>query len=134
MYEQMLSASITAVNGIPSGATAGVALRGASKKIDKQFADGEDEFVVAVKSTAGSDVMTATVAVWGYHADIGIWFRLKVLNAGSAIAETSSDAIQYAEVVDGLRHFDRVYVELTAIAGTATAVQFYLINRATRRY
>lgn len=83
-----------------------------------------DEAIVLVRSTAGSGTMTATVTIWGLHAELGVWFKVKALNGGSAIAETSSDAINYAETVSGLRRFSRLYAEITT-AGTSPTVSVY---------
>ena len=121
-YAIELLASASAANGAPSG-TAGISCN------DIGFAD---KIRVGVNSTAGSDTMTVTLRVWGYAG--GIWFRLKDLNASSAaphtavaIPETSADAIQYSEVVDGVSGCARLYLEIVAIAGTGTAVTGYAI-------
>ena len=126
-----LLATTDTVNGIPSAATHGVKLR-MPKVLPENDAGDQNECVVAVTSTAGSGVMTCKVALWGYHVDLGKWVRWKFLNGGSDIAETSTDSIKYAEVVTGLRHFDRVYAELNAIAGTATSVAVDLFLRQAR--
>lgn len=123
-----LLASATAANGVPSGGTAGIdanLLRVPGNPIP-------DKIRVGVASTAGSGTMTVALRVWG-HAG-GLWFRLKDLAASSAapttagtIGETGTDSIQYSEEVSGVRGCDRLYLEITAIAGTATAVTGYAI-------
>lgn len=69
---------------------------------------------------------------------LGAWFPLGtnstaaskgLLNEGNAIGETSADAIVHAEIINNLHHFDRVYLEVTAIGGTATAFDAWLIGR-----
>jgi hypothetical protein len=122
-YVIELLASATAANGIPSGASAGISCNTIGFK---------NSIRVGVKSTAGSGTMTVTLRVWGRAG--AIWFRLKDLNASStapstavAIAETSADAIQYSECVDGISGCDRIYLEIVAIAGTSTAVTGYAI-------
>jgi hypothetical protein len=120
-------ASATAANGIPSGASAGIEtnlLRVRGKVLDK--------IRCGVASTAGSGTMTVTLRVWGRAG--AVWFRLKDLNASSAaphtavaIPETSADSIQYTEEVSGVSGCDRLYLEIVAIAGTATAVTGYAI-------
>lgn len=125
-YVVELLASATAVNGIPTG-TNGIDLSALRRQISKL----PDRAIVAVRSTAGSGVMTATLRVWGKAG--GFWFRLKDLNASSAaphtavaVPETSNDAIQYSEDVF-IAGCDRLYLEIVAIAGTATAITGYAI-------
>lgn len=122
-----LLASATAVNGIPTS-TAGIELGSVKRNIGKV----PDRIRVGVASTAGSAVMTVTLRVWGRAGSV--WFRLKDLNASDAaphtavaIPETIADAIQYSEVVEGVSGCDRLYLEIVAIAGTATAVTGYAI-------
>jgi hypothetical protein len=121
-----LLASVTAANGIPSG-TAGISTNDlrVKGKIPPRIR-------VGVRSTAGSGTMTVTLRVWQRSGTI--WFRAKDLNASSAaphtavaIAETSADAIQYSEDVDVIAGADRLFLEVVAIAGTATAVTGYAI-------
>jgi hypothetical protein len=120
-------ASVTAANGIPSGAAAGIDTN--LLRIKGQM---PDKIRMGVKSTAGSGTMTVTLRAWGYAG--AIWFRLKDLNASSAaphtpvaIAETSADAIQYTEEVSGISGCSRIFLEVVAIAGTSTAVTGYAI-------
>ncbi len=84
-----------------------------------------DQVLALVQSNAGSGVMTATVTLWGWHVERASWFKIGVLNAGAAIAETTSDAINYAELVAGLRRFSRLYAQL-ASAGTAQEFGIYV--------
>ncbi len=125
-YAVELLASATATNGIPTS-TAGIAM--SALALSGQV---PDKIRVAVNSTAGSGTMTVTLRLWLRAG--GIWFRARDLNASSAaphtavaIPETSADAIQYSEVVDGLSGAERIYLEVVAIAGTATAVTGYAI-------
>ncbi len=122
-----LLASAIAANGIPT-TTAGIptsllCLGGGSVP---------DKIRVGVRSTAGTGTMTVTLRVWLRAA--GFWFRAKDLHASSAapgaavaIAETSADAIQYSEEVSGIACADRIYLEITVIAGTNTAVTGYAL-------
>jgi hypothetical protein len=121
-----LLASAIAANGIPTAA-AGISTNDLRLKGKIQ-----DKIRVGVASTAGSGTMTVTLRVWGKAG--AVWFRLKDLNASSAaphtavaISETSADAIQYSEIVDGVSGCDRLYLEITVIAGTNTAVTGYAI-------
>lgn len=122
-----IATAIAAANGAPTLATQGVALRGPTVKIDKQLRDVKmlDAWVDVI-SSAGSGVMTVTARIWGYHNDLAKWAVIKTLNAGVAIAETGTDTINYAELVFGIGMFDRVYAEVTALAGTTPAFDFHL--------
>lgn len=122
-----LLASAIAANGIPT-TTAGIPVN----QLRTYLGSVPDSIRVGVVSTAGSGTMTVTLRVWGRAG--ALWFRLKDLNASSAaphtavaIPETSADAIQYSEVVDGVAGCDRLYLEIVAIAGTSTAVTGYAI-------
>jgi hypothetical protein len=149
MHIQLLSAA-TATNGKPSGATAGV-----SRKFrTSNSQDGIGEFTTLlnlVSSTAGSGTMTVTCRLWGYReffnslgVATGVWYPIGVttdgattggsgtdanrgyLNRGVLIGETDSDIIAHAELVTGVGSFTRFYGEIVAIAGTATAINWYL--------
>lgn len=126
---------LTAPNGNPSGtsgASSGVAITGRQVGPNGQYLPGgETEVVVGVVSTAGT-TPTATVALWGYAPEANLWFRFKVLNAGAAIAATGTNTINYGEAVTGARHFTRLYVELTAISGAATAIDLYIFQTQTK--
>lgn len=117
-----LLTAATATNGVPSGATAGVKMPHLT-----------DVATLFVHSTAGSDSMTVTLRLWGYNNYTAKWYPLGIgtaankgiINAGAAIAEdtsTGADTILHAEIVSGLFRIDRVYLEVTAIGGTATAI------------
>lgn len=137
-YLQLLSAA-TATNGAPSGATAGFDLRmgqNAGKFNEGFLRSMLEECVLVLKSTAGSGVMTVTVKLWGYNPRPDEWVPLGthtvdanrgVLNESTAIGEVVSDKLQFAQIVAGLKHFTRVYLEITAIGGTSTAVSAWLL-------
>ena len=121
----------TATNGAPSAASDGVAL-------PPRWGDA----TALVRSTAGSGTMSVTIKLWVYwdgsadgSTDAVGWYPLGTnstaadkgkLNEQSAIGETSADLIAHAERVVGLNAFTRAYAEVTAIAGTATAISVWL--------
>lgn len=120
MAQITLLSAATATNSAPSGATAGVALPHLT-----------DRALLFLRSTAGSGTMTVTCKLWGYNTLQATWFPLGVhataatkgiINGGNAIAETGTDVIGHCEEVTSLRRIDRVYLEITAIGGTATAI------------
>ena len=127
-YQVELLASVTAANGIPT-TTAGVAMSVIRAKTIPMPGSG---FYVGVRSTAGSGTMTATLRLWGRAG--GAWQGIYEFDASStapqtpiAIGETSADAIQYFEPAPDLRAFDRIFLEVVAIAGTNTAVTGFLL-------
>ena len=111
-----LLTAVTAANGAPSIA---------SEAVGTALPFHTDQATLFVRSTAGSGVMTVTVRLWGFNLELDRWFDLGLLNGGVAIGECQADQISYAEGVMGLRGFDRLYAEVTAIAGTATAVSVF---------
>ncbi len=140
MKIQLLSAA-TATNGVPTAATAtagfplaGLAFTGLSHNVS-----GDNQSAIVLKSTAGSGTMTCTLKLWVYSNAVAEWMpygtdstdaNKGLLNEGNAIGEVNSNSLIHAELVNGLHHFDYVYLEITAIGGTATAVDAYLIGRS----
>jgi len=124
-----LLASATGTNSPPSGAAAGIDV----STIITVGRPQKCSFLLA--STAGSATMTVTVRLFGYHPATSSWHPLGtgtgaakgILNAGAAIDEGPvADKIRHAEPLDLPVHFSRLYLEITAIGGTATAVTAYL--------
>src|SRR3990167_1863205 len=112
-----------AVDGFKLSTTAaGVEIRG-------------DRCLLMVKSTAGSATMSCTLRVWGYSAVSKEWHPVGTgtdalkgtINNGVALGETSTDTIAHAEVLYGLENFERVYLEVVAISGTATAISAWVV-------
>jgi len=134
----------TATNGVPTAGdkTAGFLLgglgtAGGGKGLNVP-GDGQCAFIL--KSTAGSDTMTATVKLWVWSDAISEWAPYGtdstaaskgILNEGNAIAEFSdvADRLLHVELVNGLVNFEAIYAQLTAIGGTDTAVDAYLVGR-----
>jgi hypothetical protein len=86
--------------------------------------------------------MTVTCKLWVYTSAIDDWMPAGthatasskgVINDGNAIGETQANRLQHCEILSNLRHFERAYLEVTAIGGTSTAVTAYLVNRVLRR-
>lgn len=137
---------VTATNGVPTAgsATVGFALKsgkdagGVNRSIPP---DGQ--CAIVVESTAGSGTMTATLKLWVYSDAVGEWVPLGTnataadkgkLNEGNAIAEFAAvaDRLLHTELVNGLAHYERVYLEVVAIGGTGTAIDAWLIGRGAR--
>ena len=139
MQIQLLSGA-TATNSPPTAgsATAGFDLTGMGALGQSHRPERDTTSAIVVKSTAGSGTMTVTLRLWVYSSAISEWMPYGthataaskgVLNEANAIGEVNLNSIVHAELVNGLHHFDRVYLEVTAIGGTATAVDAYLIGR-----
>jgi len=122
MAQITLLTAATATTAVPSAATDGV-----------QMPVTADIATLFLHSTAGSGTMTVTVRLWGYNVGVAKWYPLGigtaalkgVLNAGAAIAEDASlgaDVLLHCEVLNSLHRIHRVYLQVTAIGGTATAV------------
>lgn len=130
----------TATNGAPSAATDGFSLRGqaASAAGESNEPPWGSTAAIAINSTAGSGTMTGTFKLWVYANATAVWMpygtdataaNKGLLNEGNAIGETGTDTIRHTELVNGLWHYDRVYLEITAIGGTGPAFTAYLFGR-----
>lgn len=82
--------------------------------------------------------MTLTPKLWGYVEALDQWAPLGTsstaadrgkLNAASAIGEDGTNKIRYAELVEGLATFDKLYLELDAVAGASISADAWLILR-----
>jgi hypothetical protein len=115
----LLSAA-TATNSAPTAATDGAAIPHLC-----------DVATLFLHSTAGSVTMTVTCKLWGYNTQLAKWYPLGtnataaskgLLNEGNAMGETGTDSIRHCEALAGLRAIQRLYLEITAIGGTSTAI------------
>lgn len=127
-------ATATAANGVPSGATAGLSLA----DVYALFGFMPSEVGLLVYSTAGSGTMSCTLRIWAYHPGPADWFPLGVgtdankgvINAQTSIGESDTDQIRHQETLSlpGVAG-ERLYFEITAIAGTGTSVEVALVAR-----
>lgn len=137
-----LLASATATNSAPASATAGLSMDAVLGAFGGKI---PDDISLVVTSTAGSGTMTVTLRLWQKFGTLGsqangTWCPAGVgtdagkgvLNAGSAIGEVSADLIRHCEPVFLSAHAQRLYVEITAIGGTNTAITVWLVAR--KRY
>jgi hypothetical protein len=144
-----INSAVTAANGAPSGATAGIALALLNA----------DDATVLLQSVAGDAAAAHSVAsakLWLYydgpvHNDqtdgsqeqVGVWApagtdataasEKGLLNEGAALGETGTDVIRHAERVFGLRDASRIYIEYGAFAGANLAMSAYLVRRGGAR-
>ena len=132
MNIQLLTAA-TATNSAPTLSSDGFALSTTAAGVEIRG----DRGLILVKSTAGSGTMTVTIRLWGYSVSSASWSPLGfgadatkgIINGGVALGETGTDLIQHAEIANGLENLDRIYAEITAIGGTATAISAWIVAR-----
>ena len=119
MAQITLLSAVTATNGAPSG------LVGAAVPFATDYA------TLFLHSTAGSATMTVTCKLWGYNLQLAKWYPLGthataatkgIINEGNAVGETGTDVIAHCEPLAGLRNIQRLYLEVTSIGGTSTAI------------
>lgn len=137
-----LLSGATATSAVPTAATDGFSLRpDRSDSTQKLGAGTFSDAVLFLKSTAGSGTMTVTVKLWVYNDFAAAWAPLGThatdatrgrINEGNAIGEVDTDSLRHTERVNALEHYDRVYAQVTAIGGTATAVDLWLLARNAR--
>lgn len=124
-----LLASAIATNSPPSGSSAGISVQAIA---DANVYGIPRNVSLILASTAGSVTMTVSARLWAY--DGTRWLPVGtggdstkgMLNNGATIGETGSDTIRHVEPVDLIEHFQRLYLEIVTIGGTATAVTGYL--------
>jgi hypothetical protein len=83
--------------------------------------------------------MTVTAKVWGYVEALDQWAPLGthatatsrgLLNEANAIGEDATNKVRYAELVEGLATFDRLYLECDAVAGASLSLDAWLVLRS----
>jgi hypothetical protein len=137
---------LAATNGQPSGATAGVPcyMSHANRSADTGACyntNAAREATLVVKGT-GTGTVTGTFRLWGYMTAATEWFPLGtgadstkgIINGGAAIGEVKSDKVLHAEPVLMAGHFDRLYLECTAIGGSSPSFEAWLVTPRTVSY
>lgn len=134
-----LLSGITATNGQPALATDGVNMYPTARQGDA--ADGicfggraSREATIYVKGVATGGTASVTARLWGYSAALGEWVPVGtggdttkgLLNAGAAMGATKTNKVLHAEPLLLAGHFDRLYLEVTAISGTTMTVEAWV--------
>lgn len=133
-----LLAAATATNSAPTVVTDGVAIP-----------SGAHRAALRLISTAGSGTMTVTIRMWGWDPESTKWLPLSIgadsaegdtvntsgwMNGGNAVVEVAANSLQHYETLEDLGHFARLYAQIVAIGGTATAVDLDATWDWTRRH
>jgi hypothetical protein len=132
----------TATNGVPTTAvkTAGFALTGVGTADGGRFnvppLGGVSS--ISVRSTAGSGTMACTLRIWLWSDLLSDWApygadataaNRGLINATNSIDEVIANRILHTELVTGLSNYEAIYLQITAITGTATAISAWLHGR-----
>jgi hypothetical protein len=94
---------------------------------------------LVIASTAGSGTMAGTFTLWGYMVGPNKWFPIAVNAAAAtpntpvALAETAADEIRYQQQFRDLGHYDRLFLQLASVGGTATAFEAWLATGSEGR-
>lgn len=130
--------SVTATSLPPSAATDGVPLNGARPSGGGYYNQVKDAAVLSLRSTAGSGTMEVMCRLWGWHPAT-LWTPMGIgdpvadrglINDGVTVAEDGADTLVHSQPVSGLSACTRVYLQVTAIGGTGTAITAWLTERA----
>lgn len=118
-----LVTGLVADNGAPASATAGVAMY-ETATLGKESSRNENGANFPHHPASkhrlcvnGGSSAQATGVLWGYLESAAAWFPI-VLNGGNDMFATYDT---YTELLDGLSHFDRVYLQVDWTAGTVEA-------------
>lgn len=130
-----------AITGMSGGVTAGFPLNGNVPGTPYKW-HLHDAGAFMLQSVAGSATMTVTIRIHVRSELTKKWAPLGVnttialrgvLNDGVAITEDGTDNLTHTEPVQFLSAWDHIYAEVTAIGGTATAVDLYLNSCARQQ-
>lgn len=125
-----LLASTTATNSPPATAGAGI-----DCNLLRAFGQMPSRIGIQLVSTAGSGTMSCSAKLWSRVNAVwtpvgaGADATKGMLNAAVSIGETEADKLQHFEPLDMPGFCQRLYLEITAIAGTSTAVKAFLVWR-----
>ncbi len=119
-----------AIAAAPSTAAHGIALPNVGF-------DYDDSGWVIIAAASGSGLSVASARVVGRDDTVGEWGPLGtgtattrgLLNGGAAIPQVTGYPVLLCELVNGLRAFDRIAVELGAVTGGTVDVYLKLAKR-----
>lgn len=119
----------SATNLTGGGSTTSAAPTLTDATAGKSIGHACDQVMILLRNvdTVTGTTKTASATIWGFCAQTGFWYKIGALSTGNAIAETSSDKINYAELVVGARSFSRLYCQIDSLGGAGTEVEVYAI-------
>lgn len=132
--ESVANGTFAISSSFTGGALVGFPLKGDSPGSTNGWR-GQDAGVVQIQSVAGSGTMDGTFRIWARSPRTYTYMPLGssttvtnrgVLDQATAVAEDGADNVRHAEPITGLSAFDRIYLEITGINGTATAFDAWL--------
>lgn len=107
-------------NLLPSGSTASAAPANLADESLGAAIPGSgavDEVHVLVQNTAGTGALTISLKLWGYNPELDRWLDLGMLNAGAPITPSKTDTVSWAQGVQGMSAYSRLYIEIVGALG-----------------
>ena len=129
------TAAASAADGIPCFPTSQIAAD--DGHCYSAAAAAVSTLLIKGRVTAGQ-TLVGTFTLWGYDEALQAWFEIPV-NGGTAItpvalAETTSDQINFQQQFNNLGHYDRLALELSSIGGTGATFDAMLVTSRTVSY
>lgn len=79
-----------------------------------------------VDAAAGTTKTVVGGVLWGFSPVTSRWYKIGAINSGVDLAETTSDAINFCELIVGLRRFSRLHFQFTSLGGAGTEIEVYV--------
>jgi len=132
-------------NGQPSLATDGVPYYPAAQTANIAADDGvcfttkaSREASILIAGT-GTGTVSGTFRLWGYNTELAQWVPVGagndstkgILNQNTAIGEVKTDTILHSEPLYLAGHFDRLYLEVTAVTGSGLSITAWIVTPRT---
>ena len=129
LYQLLLTDDdFAATNLTGGGSTSSAAPTLTSDTAGKAVPFTTDQAVLLLRTVDVAAGTTKTVvggALWGFSPTTSRWYRIGAINSGTDLAETTSDAINYCELIVGLRRFSRLYFQFTSLGGAGTEIEVW---------
>lgn len=130
-----LTETMTTTNVVPTLATEGIPVYPTNQIVAD---DGHCyPTAAALTSTLVIDVAgttpSFTLKLWGYVTAAAKWYPIST-NAGGTAALAAAVTANYVERFADLGHFDRLYLQASAVSGTTPSLNAYLTASRTVSY